>query len=139
MKALFIVIMSALIFGCTAVPPSNKKINVRLTTYSRNERRADKWTRREQSATGIKLKDRAVLAADPKDIPFFSKVKLPCFDYLLSVIDSGAALKTRKASLAWGRNVPVLDLYFRQESDAIKFRKENPMFMDVIVYNNCVN
>lgn len=134
MKILLLIFV-VLIVACAGPTKNVKKIKVRLTTYSKNEKHSDRWTRREQSSTGVKLKDRAVLAANPADIPYFSKVKLPCFDYLLPVIDTGKALVTRKAALAWGQNVPVLDLYFAKESDATKFREENPMFLDVLVYN----
>ncbi len=124
-----------MVAGCAEMPVKRAKtMEVRLTTYSRNERRSDRWTRRWQSSTGIRLKDQAVLAADPRDIPYFSKVKLPCYDYLLPVIDCGGALKSRKAALAWGKNVPVLDLFFAKESEAIKFRQKNPLFMNVTVY-----
>lgn len=107
----------------------------RLTTYSVNEKRGDKWTRKKQSSTGLRLIDKKTLAADPKDIPYFSKVKLPCFDYLLTVIDTGSALKKRTASRKLGFDLPVVDLFFDKEKDAIKFRKENPMFMEILVYN----
>lgn len=133
MKTLLILAF-AVLAGCQS-PQNPRKMKVRVTTYSSTEKKCDKWTRRGQSSTGIKLKDRAVLAANPADIPYFSNIKLPCFDYLLPVIDTGMALKSRKAALAWGQNVPVIDVYFKYERDAMKFRAENPMFMDILIFN----
>lgn len=115
--------------------PKSKKIMARLTTYSVNEKRGDKWTRKKQSSTGIRLKENFSAAVDPRIIPYYSKVLIPELDLELFAHDTGSAVKSRLASRKTGRNEPIIDIFFNKEIDAKKFRLNNPAIVEVLIVN----
>jgi 3D (Asp-Asp-Asp) domain-containing protein len=147
LKIILSSIIICLNFGCASADPHTKHftnlskhpksraIMVRLTTYSRTEKGCDKWTKKGKSSTGIKLKDKVSAAVDPKIIPYFSKVFIPEIKLNLFVCDTGGAVKSRLASRRNGRNEPILDLYFDRESDAKKFRLNNPEIVEALILN----
>jgi 3D (Asp-Asp-Asp) domain-containing protein len=129
--------------GCetTSLHKTNsKKMTVRLTTYSRDEKlpkkHPDKWSKKGISSTGIPLKNMCSAAVDPKIIPYNSLIRLPCLNHLILAQDTGSWVKSRRASTRLGYNYPVIDLFFDKEKDAASFRRKTPLFMEVIVYNN---
>jgi 3D (Asp-Asp-Asp) domain-containing protein len=126
----FLFLLAALICSCSAPKPNlppNKK-TVRLTVYWKAE---DGWTRRGFTSTGEPLISYKTIAADPKDFPYYTKVEIPEFGIKGSVVDTGSALRTRKAAREMGRDVPVLDLYVEKRQDALDFIKGKPYFVDV--------
>lgn len=125
----FYLLLAALICSCTAqnnLPPNKK--TVRLTVYWKAE---DGWTRRGFTSTGEPLVSYKTIAADPRDFPYYTKVEIPEFGVKGTVVDTGKALKTRKAARQMGRDVPVLDLYVEKRKDALDFIEGKPYFVDV--------
>lgn len=114
--------------------PKSRKIMVRLTTYSVNEKRGDKWTRKLQSSTGIKLQNKYSAAVDPKIIPYFSKIEIPEVNLSLFSHDTGSAVKSRLASRRTGKQ-PIIDVFFQRESEAREFRLNNPQIVEAYIYN----
>lgn len=109
------------------MPAKNKK-TVRLTVYWKAE---DGWTRRGFTSTGEPLISYKTIAADPRDFPYYTKIEIPDFGVKGTVVDTGGALKTRKAARQMGRDVPVLDLYVEKRQDALDFIEGKPYFVDV--------
>lgn len=136
MKYLISIMCCVLFCSCVSKNYSSnpRKLKVRLTTYSKTEKRCDKWTRRGKSSTGIKLFEGAA-AVDPKVIPYFSDIFIPEIKLKLEAIDTGGAVKSRLASRKTGRNEPIIDIFFHKESEARKFRLENPQIVEVLIFN----
>jgi len=140
-RELVVCLFCCLVIGCagTNSQQGNKKMLVRLTTYSRDEKlpkkHPDKWSRHGISSTGIPLKNMQSAAVDPKDIAYFSKIQLPCFNHFVLAQDTGSWVKSRRAALRLGRNCPVIDLFFDRERDAAAFRRRNPLFMEAVIIN----
>ncbi len=125
----FSLLLASLICSCTAqnnLPPNKK--TVRLTVYWKAE---DGWTRRGFTSTGEPLVSYQTIAADPRDFPYYTKVEIPEFGVKGTVVDTGKALRTRKAAREMGRDVPVLDLYVEKRKDALDFIEGKPYFVDV--------
>ncbi len=125
-----ILLFLPLILGSCALPQEKPKQQVRLTVYWKSE---DGWTRRGFTSTGEPLVSYKTIAADPKDFPYYTKISIPEIGVSGTVVDTGSALKTRKAAKKMGRDVPVLDLYIEKQKDALDFIKGKPYFVDVIV------
>src|SRR3954469_25943757 len=62
---------------------------------------SDHWTRRHIGASGARLRA-GHCAVDPRKIPYGSKVTLP--DGTLLAVDTGSAVRSRKAARLSGRN-----------------------------------
>src|SRR5438874_1714120 len=76
---------------------------------------SDKNTRNHRCATGTKLRA-GHCAVDPKHIPYGSRVLLPNGE-TLAAVDTGTAVKNRKAARIGGRNLSekralVIDRFF---------------------------
>lgn len=127
MKTLLLI--SLLLSSC-CLPPKTEKKTVRLTVYWKSE---DGWTRRGFTSTGEPLISYKKIAADPRDFPYYTKINIPEIGISGVVVDTGSALRTRKAAKKMGRDVPVLDLYIEKKKEAIDFIKKTPYFVDVIV------
>lgn len=106
---------------------------VRLTVYWKSE---DGWTKRGKTATGEPLRSYKTIAADPKDFPYYSNISIPELKIKGVVHDTGSALKTRKAAIKCGKNVPVLDLFIERKKDALAFAKTSPKFVTVYTHEN---
>lgn len=127
--------MSACVQTTSLNSTNPRKLKVRLTTYSKTEKRCDKWTKRGKSSTGIKLKEGLSAAVDPNLIPYFSKIKIPELRLELCALDTGSAVIKRTASRRTGRNEPIIDIYFNKEYDARKFRLSNPQIVEALIFN----
>lgn len=143
-KLLLLCLLSVVYVGCSIDMSDKtnlrgKKITVRLTTYSKDERlpkhHPDKWSKKGISSTGIPLQNMQSVAVDPKIIPYFSKIKLSCLNFIVSAIDTGSWVKSKRAAIKMGRNCPVIDLFFNKERDAADFRRRTPLFVEALILN----
>ena len=113
---------------------SSRELIVRVTVYWKHGQGSDSWTQDGLSATGLPLVDRKSAAVDPRVIPYGSRIVLPEVGHDLVAMDTGAAVVDRSAARANGSNVPVVDVYFESREDAIRWARENPMFMRARIY-----
>jgi 3D (Asp-Asp-Asp) domain-containing protein len=100
----------------------------RITVYWKN---SDSDTRQLKSSTGVRLHQGHV-AVDPKVIPYGSTVKIKGWGEFVAV-DTGSAVKSRKAAKAMGKDVPVVDVFFLDKDDALKAAENKPIFAQVEV------
>ena len=109
----------------------------RVTVYwARGGRGADHYTRQHKSATGLRLQQ-GHCAVDPRKIPYGSRVVLPD-GTSLSAVDTGSAVRTRKAArgagrTAYERNAIVVDKFFETKRQALAWASSNPPFVNVKV------
>jgi 3D (Asp-Asp-Asp) domain-containing protein len=94
---------------------------------------SDYWTRRHIGASGARLRA-GHCAVDPRKIPYGSKVTLP--DGTLLAVDTGSAVRSRKAARLSGRNANernaiVIDRFFETKQQALSWARRNPYFMFV--------
>jgi 3D (Asp-Asp-Asp) domain-containing protein len=94
---------------------------------------SDHWTRRHIGASGARLQA-GHCAVDPRRIPYGSKVILP--DGTLVAVDTGSAVRSRKAARRLGRNAVernaiVIDRFFETKQQALSWARRNPYFMFV--------
>src|ERR1039457_2332351 len=129
MKIVLTFLTGILLVGCATENDQQynvqnaRKMKVRITTYSRNERGSDHWTRRGISAMGTKLKNEKSVAVDPKIIPYGSKIMIPQLGLIdLVPEDTGKFVRSRRASKLANHGEPVIDLFFDKESEARHFR-----------------
>lgn len=116
---------------------STRKMRVCFTTYWSRGGKTDRWTANYQTPfSGIKLNP-TIVAVDPKVIKYGSAIKMPDGKMKIAM-DTGAWVKSRKASKRRGDPVPVVDVYFRDRKDAAKWARENPAFgyIEVITPQN---
>jgi 3D (Asp-Asp-Asp) domain-containing protein len=124
MRALCNVVLTFLaFFGFPATQASNvmidmrpdakkidvKKIKVRITGYWPGE---DEWSSRYQSSTGTKLRAGRHCAVDPDIIPLWSKIRVMGAKREWVAVDTGTAVKSKKAS---GGKLPVIDVFAASE------------------------
>jgi 3D (Asp-Asp-Asp) domain-containing protein len=124
MRALCNVVLTFLaFFGFPATQASNvmidmrpdakkidvKKIKVRITGYWPGE---DEWSSRYQSSTGTKLRAGRHCAVDPDIIPLWSKIRVIGAKREWVAVDTGTAVKSKKAS---GGKLPVIDVFAASE------------------------
>src|SRR5438445_7796832 len=109
----------------------------RITVYwARGGRGTDRYTRQYKSATGLRLQQ-GHCAVDPRKIPYGSRVVLPD-GTSLSAVDTGSAVRTRKAArgagrTAYERNAIVVDKFFETKGQALAWANSNPPFVNVKV------
>src|SRR5438105_507191 len=109
----------------------------RVTVYwARGGRGADHYTRQHKSATGLRLQQ-GHCAVDPKKIPYGSRVVLPD-GTALSAVDTGSAVRNRKAARRSGRtnyerDAIVIDKFFETKGQALAWANSNPPFINVRV------
>ena len=109
----------------------------RVTVYwARGGRGADRYSRQHKSATGQRLQQ-GHCAVDPRRIPYGSKVVLPD-GTMLHAVDTGTAVRNRKAARKSGRNVNernaiVIDKFFETKRQALIWANANPPFVSVKV------
>jgi len=87
-----------------------KKIKVRITGYWPGE---DEWSSRFQSSTGTRLRAGRHCAVDPDIIPLWSKIKILNCKREWVAVDTGTAVKSKKAS---GGKLPVIDVFAASEA-----------------------
>ena len=97
---------------------------------------SDRYTRQHKSATGQRLQQ-GHCAVDPRKIPFGSKVVLPDGS-TLNAVDTGTAVRNRKAARKLGRtvnerNAIVIDKFFETKRQALTWANSNPPFVNVKV------
>ncbi len=108
----------------------------RVTVYwASGGKGSDHWTRRHICSTGARLQA-GHCAVDPRRIPYGSKVTLP--DGTLLAVDTGSAVRSRKAARLSGRNANersaiVIDRFFETKQQALAWAGRNPYFMFVRV------
>lgn len=121
-----------------AVAPA--KINsflARITVYwASGGAGSDSDTRNHRCATGARLRN-GHCAVDPRRIPFGSRIVLPTGE-TLAAVDTGTAVKNRKAARLSGRNAIergalVIDRFFETKGQALAWAAKNPPFMAVKV------
>src|SRR5207237_7469545 len=129
-----------LLLGVTATANGFTRDNsllARVTVYwAHGGRGADRYTRQHKSATGLRLQQ-GHCAVDPRKIPYGSRVVLPD-GTALSAVDTGSAVRNRKAARKSGRNVYernaiVIDKFFENKRQALAWANANPSFVNVQV------
>ncbi|NDD55030.1 hypothetical protein EBZ39_14405 [bacterium] len=86
-----------------------KRMKVRITGYWPGE---DEWSSRYQSSTGTRLRAGRHCAVDPDIIPLWSKIKILNGKREWVAVDTGTAVKSKKAS---GGKLPVIDVFASSE------------------------
>jgi 3D (Asp-Asp-Asp) domain-containing protein len=135
MKRVFI-LLTAILFLAPPVFAREQSILARITVYwASGGGGSDYWTRRHVGASGARLRA-GHCAVDPRRIPYGSKVALP--DGTLLAVDTGSAVRSRKAARLSGRNpnernAIVIDRFFETKQQALAWARRNPYFMFVRV------
>lgn len=117
-----------------ALQAREQSVLARITVYwASGGGGSDYWTRRHVGASGARLRP-GHCAVDPRRIPYGSKVTLP--DGTLLAVDTGSAVRSRKAARLSGRNVNernaiVIDRFFETKQQALSWARRNPYFMFV--------
>lgn len=138
-----LLILSAFLTSCSVQEPIQKLGNIikheeekgwteyeaRVTYYWPN----DGGQIGTQTSTGNKAAPNKTIAVDPKIIPYGSKVKIPVMETTFLAHDTGAWVKSRKASKAVGRNNIVIDVFCADKADARQKIKKYPAFMKILV------
>jgi 3D (Asp-Asp-Asp) domain-containing protein len=120
----------------TSPVPSLQSFLARVTVYwASGGRGSDSYTRKHKSATGVRLRV-GHCAVDPRRIPYGSKVIFP--DGVFTAVDTGLALKNRKAARRSGRtaaerNAIVVDRFFETKRQALSWANAHPEFITVRV------
>jgi len=107
-----------------------KKIKVRLTVYWARGGDTDTDSAKRKSSSGSKLKEGISVAVDPKLIPYYKRLYIPNLG-LRVAHDTGTAVKNRKAS---NGKLPIIDVFFLNKKDALRFAYNNPKIVTVSVY-----
>jgi len=107
-----------------------KRIKVRLTVYWARGGDTDTDSAKRKSSSGRKLNEGISVAVDPKLIPYHKRLYIPNLG-LRVAHDTGTAVKTRKAS---NGKLPVIDVFFLNKKDALRFAYNNPKIVTVNVY-----
>ena len=119
-----------------AVVAGDVPVFARVTVYwASGGKGSDRWTRRHVCSTGARLRV-GHCAVDPRRIPYGSRVTLP--DATLLAVDTGSAVRSRKAARRAGRNALernalVIDRFFETKQQALSWARRNPYFMFVRV------
>ena len=130
-------LLSSFLFVLLAAPVSRaaeQTVLARVTVYwASGGGGSDYWTRRHIGASGARLKA-GHCAVDPRKIPYGSRVTLP--DGTLLAVDTGSAVRSRKAARLSGRNANernaiVIDRFFETKQQALNWARKNPYFMFV--------
>jgi 3D (Asp-Asp-Asp) domain-containing protein len=109
----------------------------RVTVYwAKGGAGSDRYTRQHKTSTGMRLQD-GHCAVDPRRIPYGSQIIFPDRTRLLAV-DTGTAVKNRKAARLSGRTVNergaiVVDRFFETKQQALSWARRNPAFMPIRV------
>jgi 3D (Asp-Asp-Asp) domain-containing protein len=141
MRAICNVVLSFLaLFGFPATQASNvmidlrpeskkidvKKIKVRITGYWPGE---DEWSSRYQSSTGTRLRAGRHCAVDPDIIPLGRKIRIVGTNMEWKAVDTGTAVKSKKAS---GGKLPVVDVFAASEKQFNAMRLPKVAMVEVM-------
>jgi hypothetical protein len=122
-------------FVTPALFARDESLLARITVYwAKGGSGSDRDTRNHRTSTGKRLRS-GHCAVDPRRIPYGSRVLLPNGE-ILAAVDTGGAVKTRKAARKSGRttterNALVVDRFFETKSQALAWARSHPMFMPV--------
>ena len=136
MKRLTLLLLFATIGAAHGYYRDNSLL-ARVTVYwAKGGRGSDRYTRLHKSATGQRLQQ-GHCAVDPRRIPFGSHVVLPD-GTTLHAVDTGTAVRNRKAARKAGRNnsernAIVIDKFFETKRQALTWANSNPSFVNVKV------
>ena len=136
MNRLLLVILASLALVDNSFGRDNSLL-ARVTVYwAHGGRGADRYTRQHKSPTGLRLQQ-GHCAVDPKKIPYGSRVVLTD-GTALSAVDTGTAVRNRKAARRLGRTIPerdavVIDKFFETKRQALAWANSNPPFVNVKV------
>ena len=103
---------------------------VRRTVYWAYGPGTDSDSAALKSSTGRQLQQGVSVAVDPSIVPYLSRVDFPDIGTRYAT-DTGGAVKARTASSG---TVPIIDLFFLNKDDALKFANSSPAFVTVKVY-----
>ena len=106
--------------------PQPKKIKVRITGYWPGE---DEWSSRYQSSTGTRLRAGRHCAVDPDIIPLWSKIRVMGGKREWVAVDTGTAVKSKKAS---GGKLPVVDVFAASEKQFNAMRLPKVAMVEVM-------
>lgn len=114
-----------------AINREYRVLTVRLTVYWAKGGDTDGDTKRLRSSTGYTLKQGDSIAVDPNIIPYNSEVIIPNVG-LVKAVDTGTAVREKVAS---GGKLPVIDVFFNNKSEALRFANNYPKVIKVAVLN----
>ena len=102
--------IAAIVAICGHDHASAHEFTARVTYYHCGEAGGRKTSKGCRPVEGV------TVAVDPRLIPYGSTVEIPGLvglvgDGVFKALDTGSAVKSRKAAKAQGRNVPVVDVY----------------------------
>lgn len=103
----------------SSAAPGRHTALARITVYSPDEPRSDRWTRRRKSATGVRLAW-GHCAVDPRRIPYGSTVIVGRHKFL--AVDCGGGVR------GWH-----VDIFFERWRDARRFNAATPDRMPITV------
>lgn len=103
-----------------------KRIKVRITGYWPGE---DEWSSRYQSSTGTRLRAGRHCAVDPDIIPLWSKIKILNGKREWVAVDTGTAVKSKKAS---NGSLPVVDVFAASEAQFNAMRLPKVATVEVV-------
>jgi 3D (Asp-Asp-Asp) domain-containing protein len=135
MKKILTAILLLLLLAPTS-RAAEQSVLARVTVYwASGGKGSDRWTQRHICSTGARLQV-GHCAVDPRRIPYGSKVVFP--DGMLVAVDTGSAVRSRKAARRLGRNAVernaiVIDRFFETKQQALSWARRNPYFMFVRV------
>jgi len=131
MKWLKIILISLMLCGCSYSKPPKKSNThtVRVTYY---------WPGSggqigNITSTGKPAKHYQTCAVDPKIFPYGSKIHIHEKNKTFIANDTGAWIKKRVAAKKMGKDVPVIDIFVKSESEAKRLIKKYPHFMTITV------
>jgi len=136
MKTFTLIIVILSLLSSVAFAREDSQL-ARVTVYwASGGRGSDRDTRHHRCATGARLRD-GHCAVDPKHIPYGSRVLLPNGESLAAV-DTGSAVKNRKAARRSGRTASekgalVVDRFFETKRQAMSWANSHPAFMPIRV------
>lgn len=84
-----------------------------------------------KTSTGAKPTVNKTIAVDPKIIPYNSKVFIAKMGKTFLAQDTGSAVKSRTASRKLGKTNIVIDIYCKNQKEALAYIKKYPMFMEI--------
>jgi 3D (Asp-Asp-Asp) domain-containing protein len=135
MKAVLTFLLLSCVTPCTFA--RNDSLLARVTVYwASGGSGSDHNTRNHRCATGERLRA-GHCAVDPRRIPYGSRVLLPNGE-ALAAVDTGTAVKSRRAARLAGRNASekgalVIDRFFETKGQALTWAATHPAFMPVQV------
>jgi 3D (Asp-Asp-Asp) domain-containing protein len=133
----FTIIMAIALLGTPAAFAREQSLLARVTVYwAKGGSGSDRDTRNHRCATGMRLQT-GHCAVDPRKIPYGSRVVFSD-GTALAAVDTGTAVKNRKAARKSGRtvyerNALVIDRFFETKRQALSWASRNPPFMTVRV------